>query len=80
VRLPDVGANLPRRATGASMSETPFASVFASGKYVGAILHRGPKGFEAAADDGASHGLFPSQKEVAVALQQIGLHASCCGD
>jgi hypothetical protein len=61
------------------MSETPLASVFASGKYVGAILHRGPKGFEAIADDGASHSCYQSQKEAAVALQQIA-HASCCGD
>ena len=29
------------------MSETPLASVFSKGRYAGAILHRGPKGFEA---------------------------------
>jgi hypothetical protein len=42
------------------MSETPLASVFSGGRYVGAILHRGPEGFEAVADNGASHGCYPS--------------------
>ena len=52
VRLsPYVGSYLPRRSAGAAMSETPLASVFSAGRYVGAILHRGPKGFEAVADD-----------------------------
>jgi hypothetical protein len=75
VRLsPYVGSYLPRRSPGAVMSETPLASVFASGKYVGAILHRGPKGFEAVADDGASHGCYPSQKEAAAVLRQRALH------
>jgi hypothetical protein len=36
-----------------------MASVFAQGRYVGAILHRGPKGFEAVSDDGASQGSLP---------------------
>jgi hypothetical protein len=63
------------------MSDTPLASVFASGRYVGAILHRGPKGFEAVAEGGASHGCFPSQREAAAALQQLALHdTGCCGD
>jgi hypothetical protein len=62
------------------MTDTPLASVFASGRYVGAILHRGPKGYEAVAESGESHGCFPSQKEAAVALQQVALHATCCGD
>jgi hypothetical protein len=62
------------------MSETPLASVFASGRYVGAILHRGPNGYEAVAESGESHGCFPSQKEAAGALQQVALHATCCGD
>jgi hypothetical protein len=64
------------------MSEhPPLASVFSQGRYVGAILHRGPKGFEAIGDGGTSHGLFLSQKEAAAALQQISLHdAGCCGD
>jgi hypothetical protein len=57
------------------VTDTPLASVFASGRYVGAILHRGPKGYEAVAENGESHGCFPSQKEAAVAL-----HALCCGD
>jgi hypothetical protein len=39
---------------------TPPASVFASGRYVGTILHRGPKGFEAIGEDNASHGFFNS--------------------
>jgi hypothetical protein len=51
------------------MSETPLASVFSGGRYVGAILHRGPKGYEAVADDGASHGCYPSQREAASTLQ-----------
>jgi hypothetical protein len=57
------------------MSETPLVSVFASGRYVGAILHRGPKGFEAMGEDGESHGCFPSQREAVAALQQAALHA-----
>jgi hypothetical protein len=44
------------------MSETPLASVFSGGRYVGAILHRGPEGFEAVADNGASHGCYPSHR------------------
>jgi hypothetical protein len=53
------------------MSDTLLASVFASGRYVGAILHRGPKGFEAiGADSVTSHGLFASQREAAAALLQ----------
>jgi hypothetical protein len=62
------------------MSDTPLASVFASGRYVGAILHRGPKGYEAIGEDNASHGCFPSQRDAAAALQQAALHATCCGD
>jgi hypothetical protein len=31
--------------------KTPLASVFAQGRYVGAIQHRGPKGYEAVTDD-----------------------------
>ena len=50
--------------------ETPLASVFAQGRYVGAILHRGPKGYEAIAEDNTSHGFFNSQKEAAAALQE----------
>ena len=64
---------------GSAMNEsTPLASVFASGRYVGAILHRGPKGYEAIGDGGTSHGCFPSQKEAAAALQQIALHDTRC--
>jgi hypothetical protein len=37
-------------------------------------------GVEAVAESGESHGCFPSQKEAAVALQQVALHATCCGD
>jgi hypothetical protein len=48
------------------------------GRYVGAILHRGPEGFEAVADDGASNGCYPSQKEAAAVLQQRALH-DCVG-
>jgi hypothetical protein len=40
-----------------------MASVFAQGRYVGAILHRGVAGYEAIGDGGTSHGLFNSQKE-----------------
>ena len=57
-----------------------MASVFAQGRYVGAILHRGTKGFEAVGEDNASHGCFPSQKEAAAALQQMAMHSSCPGD
>jgi hypothetical protein len=59
------------------MSETPLASVFASGRYVGAILHRGPNGFEAMGEDGESHGCFPSQREAVAALQQAALQDAC---
>jgi hypothetical protein len=45
-----------------------LASVFSCGKYCGAILHRGPKGYEAIAESGESHGFFNSQKEAAAAL------------
>jgi hypothetical protein len=62
------------------MTDTPLASVFSQGRYAGAILHRGPKGFEAVGEDGSSHGIFPSLKEAAVALQQVALHAACCGE
>jgi hypothetical protein len=55
--------------------ETPMASVFAQGRYVGAILHRGPKGFEAIGEDNTSHGFFNSQREAAAALQAISLQA-----
>jgi hypothetical protein len=57
--------------------ETPLASVFSKGRYVGAILSRGVRGFEAVAESGESHGYFPSQREAADALQQM---ASCPGD
>jgi hypothetical protein len=53
----------------AAMTETPLASVFAQGKYIGAILHRGCKGFEAVAESGESHGLFETQRAAANALQ-----------
>jgi hypothetical protein len=53
----------------------PLASVFAQGRYVEAIFHRGPRGYEAVAESGESHSCFPSQKEAAAAL-----HAVCCGD
>jgi hypothetical protein len=56
--------------------ETPLASVFSGGRYVGAILHRGVKGFEAVGEDNASHGCFPSQREAAAALQQMAVHSS----
>jgi hypothetical protein len=51
------------------MTETPLASVFSKGRFVGSILSRGPKGYEAIGENNASHGLFPSQKEAAAALQ-----------
>jgi hypothetical protein len=62
------------------VSETPLASVFASGHFEGSVLSRGPKGFEAVAEDNTSLGLFPSQRDAAAALQQAALHASACGD
>jgi hypothetical protein len=49
--------------------ETPLASVFSKGHFVGTILSRGPKGYEAIGEDNTSHGCFPSQKEAAAALQ-----------
>jgi hypothetical protein len=60
--------------------ETPLASVFSKGRYVGAILSRGPRGFEAIDENDASHGFFNSQKEAAAALQQMAVHSSCSGD
>ena len=51
------------------MMETLLASVFSKGRYVGAILHRGPMGYEAVDEVGASHGCFPSQRDAAAALQ-----------
>jgi hypothetical protein len=61
------------------MTDTPLASVFAAGLYVGAILHRGPKGFEAIAADDTSHGTYPSQRDAADALQAIALRPSTEG-
>jgi hypothetical protein len=62
------------------MTETPLASVFSKGRFVGSILSRGPKGYEAIGEDNASHGCFPSQREAAAALQQMAVHSSCPGD
>jgi hypothetical protein len=59
--------------------ETPLASVFSKGKFVGSILHRGVMGFEAVGEDNASHGCFPSQREAAAALQRA-VHPPCPGD
>ena len=64
----------------AAMTETPLASVFSCGKYIGAILHRGPNGFEAVSEDNTSHGYFPSQSAAAAALQQMAAHPPCPGD
>ena len=58
-----------RRSMASNMTETPLASVFAQGRYVGAILSRGVRGFEAIDEDNASHGFFNSQREAAAALQ-----------
>ena len=55
--------------------ETLLASVFAKGRYCGAILCRGPKGYEAIGECGESHGCFPSQREAAAALQQMAVHS-----
>ena len=61
--------------------EAPLASVFACGKFVGSILHRGPKGFEAVSEDNTtSLGCFPSQAAAAAALQQMAVHAWAPGD
>jgi hypothetical protein len=50
--------------------ETPLASVFSKGKFVGSILHRGVMGFEAVGEDNTtSHGLFETQRAAANALQ-----------
>ena len=49
--------------------DTPLASVFSCGKYVGAILSRGVRGYEAVTEDNTtSLGCFPSQREAAAAL------------
>jgi hypothetical protein len=56
------------------MTETPLASVFASGHFVGTVLSRGPMGFEAIGEDNASRGFFLSQREAAAALQQMAAH------
>jgi hypothetical protein len=56
-----------------SMTETPLASVFAQGHFVGTVLSRGPKGFEAIAESGESHGLFETQRAAANALQELAL-------
>ena len=55
--------------------DTLLASVFSKGRYVGAILHRGPMGYEAIGEEGTSHGCFPSQREAAAALQQMAVHS-----
>jgi hypothetical protein len=60
--------------------ETLLASVFAQGKYCGAILSRGPKGYEAIGECGESHGCFLSQREAAAALQQLAIHETGPGD
>jgi hypothetical protein len=59
--------------------ETLLASVFAQGRYCGAILSRGVMGYEAIDETGKSHGCFPSQRDAAAAaaLQQM---AACPGD
>jgi hypothetical protein len=56
--------------------EAPLASVFSKGRYVGAILSRGVRGYEAFTENGESHGCFPSQREAAAALQQMPMHSS----
>lgn len=61
------------------MTDT-LASVFSSGKFVGTILSRGPKGYEAISEDNTSHGCFPSQSAAAAALQQMAAHPPCPGD
>ena len=60
--------------------ESLLASVFAQGKYCGAILSRGPKGYEAVDDCGQSHGCFLSQREAAAALQQLAVYETGPGD
>jgi hypothetical protein len=60
--------------------ETLLASVFSRGHYCGAILSRGPKGFEAIGESGESHGCFPSQRDAAAALQQLAAHEIGPGD
>jgi hypothetical protein len=60
--------------------DTPLASVFSKGHFVGSILHRGVMGYEAVSEDNTSHGCFPSQREAAAALQQMAMHSSCPGD
>jgi hypothetical protein len=60
--------------------DTLLASVFSKGRYVGAILHRGPMGYEAVDEVGASHGCFPSQRAAAGILQQLATHEPCPGD
>jgi hypothetical protein len=57
-----------------------MASVFAQGRYVGAILSRGVRGFEAIDGENESHGFFNSQREAAAVLQQMAVHSSCPGD
>jgi hypothetical protein len=65
----------------AMTQETPLASVFSQGRFVGSVLHRGCKGFEAIGEDNISRGCYPSQKEAAAALQQRALHDCIgCGD
>jgi hypothetical protein len=61
------------------MTETPLTSVFSRGRYVGAILSRGVRGYEAIAESGESHGFFNSQGAAAAALQEMTVHSSCPG-
>jgi hypothetical protein len=65
---------------GSHDSGDTIGSVFSRGRYVGAILHRGCKGYEAIGEEGTSHGCFPSQREAAAALQQLAVHPPCPGD
>jgi hypothetical protein len=62
------------------IQETLLASVFSRGRYCGAILCRGPKGYEAIGEEGTSHGCFVSQREAAAALQQLAVHETGPGD
>ena len=65
---PDV--ELSTQNAKSTMSETPLANVYVSGRFAGSILLR-DGGFEAIDARDCAIGMFASQREAAVALQEF---------
>ena len=57
------------------MSETPLANVYVSGRFAGSILLR-DWGFEAIDARDCATGMFMSQREAAVALQEVDMKSA----